>query len=64
MTQESKIDYKKPVLNDMTDLKFKYPTDIQYFVKTARHIEDTDMCMVTLPCKNKDKRLMILVAEV
>jgi hypothetical protein len=61
---ETEINYKKPVLNDMVDLKWKHGSEIQYYIETARHIENTDMCMITLPCKNKDKRLMILVAEV
>lgn len=48
----------------LIDLKYKYGEEIQYYVKTARKIEDTDMCMVTLPCHNKDKKLMILVTEI
>ena len=61
---KQEVDYKKPVLNDMVDLKYKHGDTIQYYIKTARHIEDTDQCMITLPCKNKDKQLMILVAEI
>jgi hypothetical protein len=33
------------------------------FVSTARHIEGTDMCMITLPCKYTDKKVMFLVEE-
>jgi len=33
------------------------------FFSTARHIEGTDMCMITLPCKYTDKRVMFLVEE-
>ena len=33
------------------------------FEGIARHIEGTDMCMLTLPCKYTDKRVMFLVEE-
>jgi hypothetical protein len=33
------------------------------FVSTARHIEGTDLCMLTLPCKYTDKKVMFLVEE-
>lgn len=47
---------------DIRNLLAKYP-EIQQYWKTARHIEDTDQCMVTLPCRNKDKHLMVLILE-
>ena len=31
------------------------------FFKIARHIEETNLCMVTLPCRYKDKKLKITV---
>jgi hypothetical protein len=30
---------------------------------TARHIEGTQMCEIQLPCKYKDKNLVVLVYE-
>jgi hypothetical protein len=37
--------------------------DKEKFVRTARHIENTDQCMVTLPCHYKDKRVLIVVTD-
>lgn len=67
MTQEidySNVEYKKEELKDMVALKYKHGAKIQYFLKTAMHMEDTESCMITLPCRNAEKKLMILVAEV
>ncbi len=47
----------------MKDLADRYP-EIQVYFKTAMHMQDTESCMVTLPCKNTGKHLMILAAEV
>jgi hypothetical protein len=33
------------------------------FEGIARHIEGTDLCMLTLPCKYTDKKVMFLVEE-
>jgi hypothetical protein len=33
------------------------------FEGIARHIEGTEMCMLTLPCKYTDKRVMFYVEE-
>lgn len=60
MTQELS---KKPVVAEMEDLAKTFP-EIQAYVKTARHIEDTTQCMITLPCRNKDKELYILAVEI
>ena len=32
--------------------------------RVARHIEESELCMVTLPCKYKDKSLKITVEVV
>ena len=44
-------------------VKAIYP-EIQIYEKTAMHMEDTESCMVTLPCTNKGKRLLLLVANI
>jgi hypothetical protein len=39
------------------------PIREEMFIRTARHIENTDQCMVTLPCHYKDKRVLIRVKD-
>jgi hypothetical protein len=51
-------------LTEMENMAKEFPLSIQAYVKTARHIEDTTQCMITLPCRNKDKKLYVLIAEV
>lgn len=36
-------------------------TTKETFLATARHIEGTEMCMLTLPCKFTDKRVRFTV---
>lgn len=53
----------KPEIVAIQHLADEYPNMVQCYEKVARHIEGTDQCMITLPCKNKDKRLLIVAID-
>lgn len=40
---EFEIDYTKPVLSDMVDLKFKHGDKIQYFISSGKMILTADI---------------------
>ena len=46
----------------LIELKYKYGYAISYYEEKAIHIEGTETCSVTLPCRyaNKDIRLFVV----
>lgn len=65
MTQE----LESKTVTDMKKFAKEYAmSGVQIYERTAKGLEgnyDADnCCMVTLPCKNKDKKLLILAVEI
>jgi hypothetical protein len=60
MSQEEKEILRNEINSAMRDLAEKYRGLIELTECPARRIIGTDRCIVTLPCRNDGKHLLIL----